>query len=873
MSREVREFSEWVFGTGPGNAELMLVGEALGKQEEERRLPFVGPSGELVTDLLEVAGINRPQVYITNVVKIRPPQNQLEYLDLIHNPQTDKGYKVEDFLPLLFNEINTLQPNCILAIGSLACKVLTGKEGIKNWRGSILPCVGANTNIKTIPTIHPAALFERKRNDRSGQGMFTWKQKAHIQFDFIKAARECKTKEWDIPNRNIEIIRRARQLEIFLNTYKGYNGPVYVDCEVYKAHLVCIGFAFTRYHGCSIPLLDLQSNENHKGIPLHELVDLWKMVAEVLADSNIKKGGQNFKADKVYWLEKAGFEVNGFDRDGMFMMHTLSPELPKSLAFQTSIYTNQPFYKNDGKEYNPHKDNIDNLLRYNGMDCVINCECMEEMAKDLKELGLEEFYQEFVMKAYPIYEKMEKKGVLVDQKKKDALTAHYTIELDKVMRKRLDLLAEFNIIPDTKNGDINYNSTDQVHSLIYGHLRCPKRADTSDETLTALKNNVVKDVRKKEIIQSVLDSRSIYKLRGVYTQFKVDFDGRARCTTKQVGAETGRTADEIIKKPLRNGKWGVPFKTVPRLEEFGGNCKTMFIPDPGMVFFERDQSQAEARIIALLAEDYDLLELFDVQDVHRITAAFCYGMTTLGGSELIKAALNQHHGIVDPNIPYADFSFLDLVTEEQRQIGKRSRHGLGFGLGAEGLAIKMHISLWKAKQAFAKVHEMSPKIQEVCHGEVQRILAEDNKVMWTPFRRRREFFEKWGNELFREAYAHIPQSTVGDNTKRAMITLAIVDWIEMLIESHDAFLAQIPVLKVEECYWLSKEAFEQPIDFEKCSIPRKPLIIPTDAKIGFNWGEMEKLKEKNGKLIVPLKDGAISWQEFIERHKEQQGVN
>lgn len=816
---------DWILGTGPSSAQLMIIGEAPGQREEELKRPFVGPSGELVTELLETAGSSRSQVYITNVVKIRPPQNDLERLG-------ELGYKIEDFLPLLWKEIEALQPNCILALGSLACKTLTGKDGIKSYRGSILPSL--QYGIKTIPTIHPAALFERPRDRSSGQSFFTWKQKPHIQFDFIKAVRESQSPSWDsIPRRSLRVIRSSIQLEQFFSMYKDYK-KMYVDTEVFKSHLVCIGFAFTRYEGVSIPLIDLQSNDNPKGIPLHELIELWKIVQHELTNPERQIVGQNWKADKVYWLETAGFDVGPLFSDGMFLMHTLSPELPKSLAFQASIFTNETFWKSEGKEYNPHKDKIDDLLLYNAKDCCLNCECVEEMEKDLKELGLEDFYYNFVMPMYEIYEGIEKRGILVDKEKKKDICDYFEALIAAENERCRVLLADFGIEQTVdKKGRVspNYNSPKQVHELIYGLLRCPQRKDTADETLTALMNNAVKDSKKKSIIKSVLERRSLHKLKETYAEAEPDFDGRMRCTYNQVGTETGRTSTGIIKKPLRNGKWGAPFQTIPRADETGGNIRSIFIPDPGKVLIEPDQSQAEARIVALLAEDDELLALYDILDVHKLTASFCYGLSgSWNGPDLIIAALKGE-----------TFPFLDLVTDEQRQVGKNTRHGLAYDEGIEGLAIKQKISVWRAKQTYQKVHEMSPKIKGVYHESIQEALG-NSRVMITPFGRRREFFERWGQQLFREAYASYPQSVVGDNTKRCMLALKKYSWIEMLMEGHDSFLAQIPEERLEESYWIVKENFEQEIDFSKGTIKRKPIIIPVGFKWGYNWGEMKKVK-------------------------------
>lgn len=827
----------WIFGIGASSAKLMIVGEAPGKHEEKLGKLFVGPSGELVTELLEVTKLSRNQVYLTNVIKVRPPNNDLDTLHLVPNTNKEPtlignkyeypGYKVEDFLPLLWNEIEVMRPNCILALGSLALETLTGYTGIKNYRGSILHSL--NYDIKVIPTIHPAALFERPRDRHSKQGMFSWKQKIHIQFDFIKAARESQFPGFDsIPRRDLRVVRSSLELERFFDQYKDSHDKVYVDTEVYKSHLVCVGFAFTPHEAISVPLIDLQSNENPKGIALHELVEIWKIVAEKLEDNNLKKIGQNFKADKIYWLENAGFTINNFYYDTMMKFHTLSPELPKGLAFQASILTNEPFWKGEGREYNPLKDKLDVLLKYNAKDCALNCECDLAMDEDMKEFKLEEFFQSFVVQLQPIYEGIEKKGIRIDKDKQLELSKSYENLLAKENQQAKELLLEFGI-----EEDFNYNSPKQMVDLIFFRLKCPQRVDTRDETLTALMNNAVKDQRKKKIIKGILDRRSIHKLKETYINAQIDPDGRMRCSYNQVGTETGRTSTSTIKKPLRNSTWGVPFQTIPRPDEFGGRIREMFIPDPGKIFIEFDQSQAEARLVALLAEDYDLLNLYDILDVHKLTASFCYNLTDgRSGQELIKAALPPNN---------EKFAFLDSVEDAQRQIGKSARHGLAYDLSPDGLSIKMKISLWRAKETFQKVHEMSPKIKGVFHESIQEALS-NSRVFYTPFGRRREFFERWGKELFREAYAHIPQSTVGDNTKRCMLAISKIDWIEILQEGHDSFLAQIPPGRERECYEIVKYNFEQPIDFDRCTIKRQLITIPVECKVGESWGTMKKVK-------------------------------
>src|ERR1051326_3446303 len=140
----------YVGAEGPANARLAAIGEAPGAEEERLGRPFVGSTGKIVEDLLSSLGMPREEVYLSNVVKIRPPGNNLEALNLI-------GKSIDDFIPQLQEEITKLSPNAVIAFGNTALTALTGLKGIEKYRGSILPCSFHSTKI--IPTIHPAWLL------------------------------------------------------------------------------------------------------------------------------------------------------------------------------------------------------------------------------------------------------------------------------------------------------------------------------------------------------------------------------------------------------------------------------------------------------------------------------------------------------------------------------------------------------------------------------------------------------------------------------------------------------------------------------------------------------------------------------------------
>ena len=366
---------EWINGDGPGVCELMVVGEAPGKDEEFQGRPFVGPSGRLLNEMLKVAGSSREEIYVTNVVKVRPPDNKLARLHEV-------GYKIDDFLPTLWKEINTINPNCILAVGKTALKYLTGHDKISNYRGSILSSIIGYPKI--VPTIHPAALFERSVRE-GGIGSSPWKQKVFIQFDIKRAVEQSKFKEFRLPIRDLHVCKNSLDLHRFLARHENYRYMA-VDVETYKAIPLCIGLAFTKSEAISCPLFNILTPTNLTGIARHEVIEMWRILANLLWDERIKKVGQNYKFDQLI-LENNGMPTRGFHADTMSMFSTLYPELPKKLQFISSIFTEEPYYKDEGKEFNPKKDSYDRLFLYNAKDAAVELECFEEMDIELSEVS------------------------------------------------------------------------------------------------------------------------------------------------------------------------------------------------------------------------------------------------------------------------------------------------------------------------------------------------------------------------------------------------------------------------------------------------------------------------------------------------------
>jgi len=134
-----------VFGVGSPRAELVFVGEGPGQDEDMQGEPFVGRAGKLLTQMIEAMGLRRPDVYICNVVKCRPPENRL--------PEKDE---IATCSPYLVRQLDVIKPKVICCLGACAAQTLLNTtQGISRYRGEWFDYRGA----RLLATYHPAYLL------------------------------------------------------------------------------------------------------------------------------------------------------------------------------------------------------------------------------------------------------------------------------------------------------------------------------------------------------------------------------------------------------------------------------------------------------------------------------------------------------------------------------------------------------------------------------------------------------------------------------------------------------------------------------------------------------------------------------------------
>ena len=148
-----------VFSDGNPNAKIMIIGEGPGANEDLQGVPFIGRTGELLDKMLSSINLDRDNIYITNVVNYRPPENR--------NPTEEE---IARYLPYLTKHIEIINPTILILLGSAALKAVIGSdEVISEIRGKWMDKKIGKCNTSVIASFHPAFLMRQP-----GQKKMSW---------------------------------------------------------------------------------------------------------------------------------------------------------------------------------------------------------------------------------------------------------------------------------------------------------------------------------------------------------------------------------------------------------------------------------------------------------------------------------------------------------------------------------------------------------------------------------------------------------------------------------------------------------------------------------------------------------------------------
>lgn len=808
-------------------------GIALCGHSENTLNSFLRPHGITVKQTYRASFIREKLAYSgTSTRRLREALNEVD---------------VNAYENLLKEEIKEVAPNVVVPLDDIALgvvyphiKTIRKPKGRKHWvycyRGSILRLredwqSELRTPVKIIPTISPQLLY----NDAAAR--------AYASIDFARIVR-FKDSIGPVPEYGLRwVCRTALEFRNFINRSINEAEFLTFDIETYFGLITCISFCFNGFEGVSIPI-------NDSKVPIAERALLWQLTAKLLAHP-IPKVNQNIKYDWTI-LERHGFYVNNVTGDTMVAGGLIYPELSKGLDFYTSVYTQIPYYKDEGKEYDPRMHTRDKLYLYNAQDSIAAHVVHTEELKELEELNMLDLYQQELVPLIKVYKDIDAAGILVDGVQKAYLNEKY-LRLYESNKAVLCTLIN--------NDKFNPKSWQQCGKLIYEELKFPARTKTNDEgkkvwktdkeTLDDLMINHPQNNKLGEvgyaILARIIVCRKLAKVLE-YINTPLHPDGRLHGTSNLSGTDTGRssfskTIDEAFIIPDKTGKFtkrlGRSLQTISKhgfhideevFDDFedaniAADLRSMFVPTPGYVFVEIDGAGAEAREVCVLAEDYDALEAMDKKPkIHARTAGAIFG--------------------IDPNTITKDEPKIPKIGMAYYDLGKRIRHAGNYSMGPGRLTQMSHLDFNFCKRALDTFHEQNPKIRGVFHDQVVKFLQK-NHFLVTPFGRRRDFFGGWSDEIIKKAIAYIPQSTISDQTK---FTLRRVNEElgeqRYLAEMHDGVLAEIK--KGEEMAYAKcfKRHYERPISHDRCSLYRDfKLIIPAEVSIGDeNWMSLQEVK-------------------------------
>lgn len=558
---------------GPIDSPIVIVGESPGYEELAKGIPFIGPSGKLLEQVL--AKYPNVQPYITNAIHCFPrakdPSKMVKATSACHNR--------------LIDEIKSHPRKVILALGNAALWSLTGNYNLKitQERGKVFASELAENGI--VASVHPAFLLRGGGNIK--------KFYADIEYA-LSLSTGGELKEFQAPTHTV--IRTDddwREMLAKLRTADFAAADIETSGLRYRRdRILCLGVCVEPNHAYVIPPDFLCHTQELFDIPT--LRWIW----------------HNGKFD-VKFFHHHYYDVEArVDEDTMLLSYALDETRGIHDLDQVALdHIGAPNHKDMIKPYLPKKDSSyelvpeDLLYKYLAFDLVKTFRVFKKIRPQVAaDAALEKLYTRTLIPASTYLAEIEKNGLLVDTGQVDKNREVYG-------GKATQYAAALNEISRAAQGfDINPNSPKQVAELLYDVLGIPTRERSTAE-------DVLKNLPKHPAIDALLLYRENQKALSTYVDAipgHVNDDGRVHPTYLIHGTVTGRLA---CREPnLQN---------IPREADLRGQ----FVASPGNRYLEVDLSQAELRSLACLSGDPDLCYIYenDGLSLHDEVATHLFG--------------------------------------------------------------------------------------------------------------------------------------------------------------------------------------------------------------------------------------------------------
>lgn len=585
-----------VRASGPrAGVALAAIGMAPQKWEVAANTPFVGPSGKVFDEALAAFKTSRHKTFVTNLCEFFIDDNNLYSVPQeIMERERDR----------VFHEIESVRPNCLLVMGADTLDLLTARKlitkhtkkhgeqlatvgsrkGITKWRGSIFELeTPRGHRQKCVAAMHPASFI---------RGQWKWLP-IYKYVDVPRAVTQSSSPELKLTARSAITGPSFRQACDYLRS--AMTQPwVSIDYEG-RSSLTCLGVGWSASEALCIPMCRVGSSSYWS---IEEELEIWRLWCELLQDQKVQKIAQNASYEWIKsWMH--GVYPTPLGIDTMHLHHCLYPDFGgikdewtarkrdidnpgHSLAFITSQYTDQPYYKDDGRHWTPELGE-DRFWAYNALDVMVTFEAAMKMKTEAESVGLWETYCQQYRDLFEHTLRMEWYGTPIDLEARAQADAEVTEQIRAACaalseQLKLEVITRAPKGAKPKDGVLNLASPPQLRKFLEarGHtIRMNRKTGRPTVDKDALQVMALYGNKKigpsDPAVADIIHVNQLEDLLHKVIRVKLDAEGSIHCHMKLGGTNGTRisTAESILES-------GTNLQNIPRQ----GIGRNLFKPGP-----------------------------------------------------------------------------------------------------------------------------------------------------------------------------------------------------------------------------------------------------------------------------------------------------
>lgn len=825
----------------PQGRRLAVVGEAPGVDEEVTGEPFVGPSGKLLRAVLSHSGILPQSCFFGNITQHRPPNNEIETFDW-------QGEEIQQGIIQLTQDLHTFQPNVILALGRTAFrffrpdKCYQGKPNkgnpsgyvipLQDWRGSIFT---GHTGHKTVACFHPAYI-QRAFGDI-----------AYFRADVGRAVRQASQGAIRTVDRTGNLRPAAQEVLAFLAELAQSRVPASFDIEGYSdaVGVTMLSICPTPTTGIVIPFF---IDGTHYWSEDEEAL-VWSALSAWLADPRCGKKCHNAFYETLVLAWRHHCVVDGIISDTMMKQWEFYNELEKSLAVATSLWTEEPYYKDDRESSNSNVK-----LLYNFKDSACTEEVDRAIEPALRKYPAAYAHYDFNVSLIPCFTYLHLRGCRFDTSRATKHRQAAEQELGKCV-ERID-----KVTMAVLGHSFNPKSTTDKQWLLYEHLgHTPYKrygTTTKEEVMLRFYNK-----RKDSVLLDVIRAVNIRTRMSDIEKLTPSADGRLRTAYNLVANVTGRSnsketsiAEAFI---TPKGRIGHSFDGT-NLQNVTASLRDICIPDgDDFDFFQADLKGADAWTVAAdlaalghprMLEDLLagvkpsvlLLRMLEELEVGRDPSVIARLNSEDAKAECSKVIIPE--GMLPDGRP-ANWKYISMkrVQHGSNYEGKEDTISATIFKDSDGLIDVLPSEVAKYQRLYMLRYNLSARSQWL-----RQHLVSTGGVLEYACGIRRRFFsirnpKMIEDDIVRQALASEPQGNTTYVTNYALRNLWYDPsnrrktgalFVEPLLQVHDAVAGQYPTRLRHFAAEKLRGWFNVPLTIHGIKVN-----IPVDINRGRSWGE------------------------------------